>query len=78
VSSSDTPRLDARTVSAPAGTGKAKCGRAMEGLPMLAEARRRLAAWKTKPSALLTLKALDVARDLPELLGPPVYRKPRR
>jgi hypothetical protein len=78
VSSSDTPRLDVRTVSAPAGTGKAKRGRAVEDLPTLAEARRRLAAWKTKPSALLTPEALDVARDLPELLGPPVYRKPRR
>ena len=55
-----------------------KRARTGDGLPTLAEARRRLVAWKTKPSPFLTPEALDRGRDLPELMGPSTYRKPRR
>lgn len=57
---------------------KVKRAHPADGLPTLAEARRRLAAWQAKLSPYPTPEALDAARDLPELIGPAIYCKPRR
>lgn len=57
---------------------KVKRARPADGLPTLAEARRRLAAWQSKPPPYLAPEVLDAAPDVPELVGPATYRKPRR
>ena len=75
---SDPKRLDARPTSAPPRAEKPKRSRTADGLPTIAEARRRLAAWQNTPSPYLAPEVLEVARELPEVIGPANYRKPRR
>ena len=75
---SDPKRLDARPVSAPPRAEKPRRARMADGLPTMAEARRRLTAWQSKPSPCLAPEVPEAVRDLPELIGSPSYRKPRR
>lgn len=75
---SDPERLDARLAPAPSRAEKPKRLRTADGLPTMAEARRRLAAWQSTPSPYLAPEVLEAARDLPEVIGPANYRKPHR
>jgi len=72
------PRLDARPTSAPAAVNRRKRSdaAAADAIPTLDEARKRLAASRGRAKPWLSPVVIESPEDMPELLGPEVYRKP--
>ncbi len=69
-------RLEGRPAS-PASPASGRTGAGtVEAPPTLAQARRRLAAFRAKDKPWLHPSVLESPEGLPELLGPEIYRKP--
>jgi len=69
------PRLEARPASAPTAVNCRKRSDAAEAIPTLDEARKRLAASRGRAKPWLSPVVTESPEDMPELLGPEVYRK---
>jgi hypothetical protein len=67
------PRLEARL--APVTVNRRKRANAAETIPTLEEARMRLAVSRGHAKPWLTPVVIESPEDVPELLGPEIYRR---
>jgi len=70
------PHPDARPASAPAAVNRRKRSDAADAIPTLDEARKRLTASRGRAKPWLSPGVAESPEEVPELLGPEVYRKP--